>query len=142
MFCNPAQQKNRCGFTILELVAVLLIFAVLAVVAVPRYLAMQSQAATRALGGATAAMASQVYVDYVYAIMASPSVANQWTGNATMTRVTVGDFVGSYTIDSGSVTLAVIGGATEKGSDVYEFASELSNFSAYTSQKFQLYSQE
>ena len=74
--------------------------------------------------------------------MASPSVANQWTGNATMTRVTVGDFVGSYTIDSGSVTLAVIGGATEKGSDVYEFASELSNFSAYTSQKFQLYSQE
>jgi len=126
----------------LELVSVLLIFGILAVIAVPRYLAMQSQAAARAVESAKAALASQVHVDYANAIMVSPSVANQWTGNVTMTRVTVGDFVGSYTIDSGSVTLAVIGGATEKGSDVYEFASGLSDFSAFTRQTFQLYPEQ
>lgn len=135
----PGRDNGQRGFTMLELVAVLLIFGILAVIAVPRYLAMQSQAAARALGGAKAALASQVYGDYANAIMVSPSVANQWTGNATMTRVTVGDFVGSYTVVSGSVTLAVIGGATEKGSEVYEFASGLSDFSASTSQTFQLY---
>lgn len=56
--------KNQKGFTLIEIIAVLVILGILAAVAVPKYMDMQGQAATKALDGAVATGVSTVTMQY------------------------------------------------------------------------------
>lgn len=58
------KHKNKAGFTLIEVIAVLVILAVLAAVAVPRYLDLIDEARTRALEGALAAGLSHASLAY------------------------------------------------------------------------------
>lgn len=58
------KHKNKAGFTLIEVIAVLVILAVLAAVAVPRYLNLIDDARTRALEGALAAGLSHASLQY------------------------------------------------------------------------------
>lgn len=131
----------------------LVILGILAVVAIPKYLDMQKQAAVNAVQGGIAALISQVSMDYAAAIMASPSLASSWNGLAYSTgtdnspvRVpsndagverAIGDFMGSYGVDGGVATVTITGGATAAGSNVYSLAK--GSGTATMSQSFQLY---
>jgi MSHA pilin protein MshA len=56
--------KKQQGFTLIEVIAVLVILAVLAAVAVPRYISLIEDARTQALQGAVAAGLSHVSLAY------------------------------------------------------------------------------
>lgn len=57
-------EKKQQGFTLIEVIAVLVILAVLAAVAVPRYISLIEDARTQALQGAVAAGLSHVSLAY------------------------------------------------------------------------------
>jgi len=139
------RKRGQAGFTLIEIIAVLVILGILAVVAIPKYLDMQKQAAVNAVQGGLAALVSQVSMDYAAAIMASPSLASTWTGitgtgtDATNTGSlrTIGDFAGSYAVNGGVATVTITAGATAAGSNVYSLAK--GSGTAAMSQSFQLY---
>lgn len=135
----PERSVPEQGFTLIEIIAVILLMGLLAFVAVPKYVEMQKLAAAKALQLGTGALASQANVDYANAIMANPEAASSWTGGAGAAAMTVGDFAGSYTVSGGMVTVTVTGGANEKGSNVYDAASGLSNFSDFISKAYRIY---
>jgi prepilin-type N-terminal cleavage/methylation domain-containing protein len=101
-------QTNQRGFTLTEIIAVLVILGILAAVAVPKYFDMQTKAQESALSGAVAALQSTATQQYAQALLTTPSVT---TYTAT-SPVVVGDFSGTITNAAGVVTVAVTAGPT------------------------------
>jgi len=75
--------KNQKGFTLIEIIAVLVILGILAAVAVPRYIDMQAEAKRSAANGQVAEMKSTMNLSYARLFM-SNGVAPT-TGTAVIT---------------------------------------------------------
>jgi len=106
--------RNEEGFTLIEIIAVLVILGILAAVAVPKFVNLQEDARDRAILNALGAVKAQVVMDYASAVLSSPNQASNWTvlgpAGSTGASKSFGDFVGDYSNSDGTVTVTVYAG--------------------------------
>ena len=103
--------RNQKGFTLIEIIAVLVILGILAAVAVPKFMNFSQDAKSKSLQGALAAVAFNASMDYAKGLLnGSYSSLN---GPAANSNVVVGDFTGAWTqpiSGSGTTTLTITNG--------------------------------
>ncbi len=112
-------RQGEQGFTLIEIIAVLVILGILAAVAIPKYNNLQQQARLKTAAGALPALVTEATNAYHSFILTNPggAMAAFTAANASVTGVTVGDFIGSWGASgaNGVVALAVSGAAPNAG---------------------------
>jgi len=90
------KKRNQKGFTLIEIIAVLVILGILAAIAIPKYLDMQSDARAKAIDGALSSLISSAAMTYSQELILNPPTASatSWTAPASFD---VGDFGGTVT---------------------------------------------
>ena len=99
--------NGQGGFTLIEVIAVLVIVGMLAAVAIPKYLDMQDSAAQGAVQGALAAGASNVTMVYSQQLVNGTFVdgTNLATTLSGAPYTNVGDFTLAYTANGNNITV-------------------------------------
>lgn len=120
------KKRNQHGFTLIEIIAVLVILGILAAVAIPKYQDLKTQSADQSIKGALAAGASQAAMSYAQATMTNPAAAITTAVAAlTASYTTLGDFTYTYAASgSTGITVTLAGGvASTGGKDIWDLKS-------------------
>jgi len=102
--------RNQKGFTLIEIIAVLVILGILAAVAIPKYFDLQGQARGKALAGAQASLQSIATQHYANGLLNGSFNASYWT--APEGTINIGDYWGTISGTGPQITVQVTGGPT------------------------------
>lgn len=102
---NMLKKRNQKGFTLIEIIAVLVILGILAAVAIPKFFDLQTESRQKAVDGALASVQSTLTQEYSKGLLNGTYTAILGpTANASFN---VGDFTGAWTDGSGTGTYTV-----------------------------------
>jgi MSHA pilin protein MshA len=124
--------KNQQGFTLVEIIAVLVILGILSAVAVPKFVDLQDEARERAVKGAFAAATSNVTLSYSQFLLkngkkptgfenSSGTTNGSWTASGAESievEVDLGDFIATYTKKDNGIEVSL-----DAASSDFEFGS-------------------
>jgi prepilin-type N-terminal cleavage/methylation domain-containing protein len=99
---------NEKGFTLIEIIAVLVILGLLAAIALPKYFDMQQKARDKVLNAALAEGVSRINAHYATAILSgSPAGEIKYTNSSLGTNAD--DFTLAYTISGSDIKITATG---------------------------------
>ncbi|PKN65419.1 MAG: prepilin-type cleavage/methylation domain-containing protein [Deltaproteobacteria bacterium HGW-Deltaproteobacteria-12] len=90
---NQRNVRNQNGFTLIEIIAVLVILGILAAIAVPKYIDLQKDARIKVAQSALGALQSTATMIYAKQLLNGTANASSWVEPGT--GIIVGDFTGS-----------------------------------------------
>lgn len=117
------KKRNQKGFTLIEIIAVLVILGLLAAVAIPKYQDLKVSSANQAVQAAIAAGVSQAAMAYSNAVLAASKdpLATAITALGDKKYTTLGDYLYTYAANktTDGILVTVTGATTgTKGEDV------------------------
>ena len=121
------KRLDQKGFTLIEIIAVLVILGILAAVAIPKYNDLKIQSAVSAMDGALAAGISQASMAYAKAVMAAPKTAlADSIADLNAKYQTMADFTYTYAASGTTgISVTVSGGVADtNGAKVCDLAAQ------------------
>ena len=105
--------RNEKGFTLIEIIAVLVILGILAAIAIPKYMDLQGEARSKAVQGAISALQSTASMNYAQGLLANPATATATTcTTCDAANTIVGDYYGSISHTGNVFNVTVLGPAS------------------------------
>jgi len=100
--------ENQKGFTLVEIIAVLVILGILAAVAIPKYFNLQEEARDKALDAALGEGVGRVNQHFAKQLLLGDTPGQIIYNNSTI-GTNLGDFTLSTVVNGNTITLGIIG---------------------------------